>query len=48
MAEEIDPGGRQIRKGEMSGRMRWVLGVSLASAVVILLIVYAVFMRAAP
>ena len=40
---KIDPDGEKIRKGEMSGRMRYVLGISVSAAVVALLGVYFFF-----
>lgn len=40
---KIDPGGEKIRKGEMSGRMRYVLLISLSVAIVAMLGIYFYF-----
>jgi hypothetical protein len=40
---KIDPAGEKVRKGEMSGRMRYVLGISLSVAIVAMLGIYFFF-----
>jgi hypothetical protein len=40
---KIDPEGEKIRGGEMSGHMRYVLGISLGAAVVVVFGIYFFF-----
>lgn len=42
----IDPAGEKIRKGEMSGRMRYVLAISITGAVAALFGIYFFFAAA--
>jgi hypothetical protein len=44
---KIDPEGEKVRGGEMSGHMRYVLGISLAAAVVAMLGIYFFFAASA-
>lgn len=39
----IDPAGEKFRKGEMSGRMRYVLVISMTGAIAALLGIYFYF-----
>jgi hypothetical protein len=40
---EIDPAGEKVRKGEMSGRMRYVLAISFTVTFAALLGIYFFF-----
>jgi len=40
---KIDPDGESVRKGEMSGRMRYVLGISFSLALIALFGIYFFF-----
>lgn len=44
---KIDPEGEKVRGGEMSGHMRYVLGISLAAAVVAMFGIYFFFAASA-